>query len=84
MQFFLAKFYNIENVIKGMMMLASFYQEKPKSFMAAFGSTKKISSVLPAFERRSLKPEVTDVQQQQHLGTWILSRGHNNVIFQVF
>ena len=25
MQFFLAKFYNIENVIKGMMMLASFY-----------------------------------------------------------
>ena len=24
---------------------------------------------VPTFERRSLKPEVTDVQQQQHLGT---------------
>ena len=66
MQFFLAKFYNIENVIKGMMMLASFYHEKPKSWRRLV-YLKRFQ--VPTFERRSLKPEVTDVQQQQHLGT---------------
>ena len=59
MQFFLAKFYNIENVIKGMMMLASFYQEKPKSWRRLV-YLKRFQ--VPTFERRSLKPEVTDVQ----------------------
>ena len=83
MQFFLAKFYNIENVIKGMMMLASFYQEKPKSWRRLV-YLKRFQ--VPTFERRSLKPEVTGISSsiQQYLGTWILSRGHNNVIFHVF